>query len=477
MKKILTAFIMLSLSFVCSHGQEIFTPSAWPALTNTSYSFYAKYINGPEIIAINKSLRLTPASIQKLYITAAALDAFGPDKRFETVIYYDGKISASGTLKGNIYIKGGGDPSLGAGNIEGNMTLAELMSSWAQQISEKGIKKINGNIYADASLFEGPNIPEKSVWEDMGNYFGASSDALTINENMFRVTLKDGSTDAASISPEVPGIKIINLLSITDDPDKSGWGAYSAPYQMEYFLEGEKNIAKKNDYSDLAIPNPPLFTAQTLKKYLADAGIKVSGNTLEINIQKSADKQILFTHYSPPLSAITNRLNKRSVNIYAEILLKHLALHYGMKGSTKDGVKALGLFLTSNGLSVEDFKVYDGSGLSRYNIITAEQSVKLLELASAQNYYSVFTDSLVNFDYFPQMSKGAYYNTLSLLDPACDIKIKTGFLSGVRTYAGYIKDKKGRSIAFTFMVNNYTDKTTEINKTMDNILIHLSNLK
>lgn len=459
-----------------AYCQALFNPQDHAELNNTSYAFYAKYIDGKEVLSINKGLRLTPASIQKLFTAAAAVETLGADKKFETRIYHDGKINFLGTLNGNIYILGGGDPSLGSHRMNGSGNLDTLMTSWAAQLKEKGIRKVKGNIYADSSLFEGLNLPPKVVWEDMGNAFGATSDALSIHENSFRIYFKNNSTEVSRITPQVEGIKLHNNVKITTRDDNASVTAFSAPKQFDIYLDGERNVEDKNFSINVSLPNPPLFAAQKLKEYLQKQKISVTGRAAEAPAQYYGDKTLLITHYSPPLSEIISLLNKKSINIYSEILLKHLALASGLKGSTKNAVTALGSFLENNGIPTDNFQVHDGSGLTRYNFITAETEVKLLELMAQSRGFEAFYSSMVNLSDYEKTPGAMYHTALKAVPAEAALHYKTGSLTGVRSYAGYINDYNGKKIAFTFIVNNYTCKAKDINTAFDDILVKLSSL-
>ena len=155
-------------------------------LKNSIWSLHARYLNsGKEILNQNSNISLAPASNMKLFTSSAALEILGEDHTFTTKLYYDGTIDNSGSLNGNIYIVGGGDPTLGYDLVKCALPLDELMLTWVKAINERGIKKINGNIFADALLYDEKSIPDKWEWIDIGNYYGASSTALTINNNLY----------------------------------------------------------------------------------------------------------------------------------------------------------------------------------------------------------------------------------------------------------------------------------------------------
>ncbi len=160
-------------------------------LKNASWSVTARYLkSGENIISLNSELSLAPASNLKLITSVAALDILGEDHKFVTRIYSEGKIDSYGNLDGNIYIVGGGDPTLGYDRVEDSSKLNDLMSSWIEEIKSLGISSISGSIIADDLLYDRIPIPNHWVWMDLGNYYAASTSALTINNNLYSLYFK-----------------------------------------------------------------------------------------------------------------------------------------------------------------------------------------------------------------------------------------------------------------------------------------------
>ncbi|MGB2579200.1 D-alanyl-D-alanine carboxypeptidase/D-alanyl-D-alanine-endopeptidase (penicillin-binding protein 4) [Elusimicrobium simillimum] len=478
MRKYFLTFIILSFSGICFC--EVKVPLDSPHLQNTSYSFYAKYINGEEIISINPRLRLTPASTIKLFTTATAVAALDADKTFETKIYYDGVINFWDTLNGNIYIQGGGDPALGSDRIKDNADMRTVLDRWTAEIKALGVKKINGNIYADTSLFGGLSLPPKTPWEDMGNYYGATADALSINDNSFTIYLKPQPIEGAiveidTITPAVDGLQVSSMITASAPSEPASVYAFGAPNQFNVMLYGTIP-AGKADYLAASLPNPPLFAAQELKKALKAAGVKVTGNTKLITLPVSYEgKNLLLTQTSPTVGQIINIINKKSFNLYSEVMLKQLGAILGKEGSTKEGIEVIKVFLEANQISAEDFLIYDGSGLARDNFTNTYTVVSLLEAMHSHEDFEVFYNSLI----IPGLDEDEKRFTRVFAGTAADknLHLKTGYMSSVRAYSGYINDKNGRMIAFSFIVNNYTSKTAEINNIFNKLIIALANLQ
>jgi len=179
--------------------------------------------NGEMIFEHNSSKSLSQASVMKLITTAAALELLGPDHIFTTTIGYTGKIrKGSGTLDGNILIKGGGDPSLGSDKFPG--CYEKFMEKWVSEIQKLGIKKIRGRVIADDSYFDYKPVPPKWNWEDMGNYYGAGAYGISIFDNTLKIHFQTGPEGtkpvAGMIEPEGSDISFINDLTAAGSTDE-----------------------------------------------------------------------------------------------------------------------------------------------------------------------------------------------------------------------------------------------------------------
>ncbi len=450
-------------------------------LRSASWSVYAKYLNsGKEIINYNPDLSLAPASNLKLFTTAAALDYLGEDFTFETKIYYDGKIDEHGTLNGNIYFTGGGDPTLGSDLVSNSLPFDSLMKTIIAKIKSLGIKRINGNIYADDLLYDDQLIPDEWNWIDIGNYYAAPLSALTINDNLYYLYFKPGGNagDKATVirtEPFVEGLKFINHMKTGPEGSGDNGYIYNSPWRFTAVLRG--TIPKgKNEFSIKgSLPDPPLFTVQYLKSKLSENGIPVTGEPLKLkNHINYNDEKLITKITSPPLKDIVFIINKKSNNLYTELLLKMISYKINKTGSTKDGTRLVKLFLQKNGIDTTGILLYDGSGLSRENAITTEAMVKLLTVLTGKKYFDSFHKSLAvmgkpdDIGFFKNTGRG------TLLEN--NVRIKSGVIEGVRAYSGYLKDKRGNVIVFSMIANNFNGEGSEVTFIHRKILLSLANL-
>lgn len=452
-----------------------------PSLKQAQWSVYAKYADyGQIIVELNSEQSLAPASGQKVFTSAAALDILGSDFRFETKLVYDGKINKKGTLAGNIYIIGSGDPTLGSAITKGAPVLDKLMERWVEKIKRTGIRKINGAVIADARIFSGLAVPANWMWEDMGNYYGAGAWGLCMHDNLYFLYLKPGERPGSPVEimgskPLVPGLSFANYLQTAEKGSGDNAYIYCAPKQFRAELRGTIPAGAKKFTIKGSIPDPPLFSAQYLQAALFKAGIKATAPARRIlPAEKYEPKAQLAATLSPALREIVYMLNKRSINLYAEQLLRAIALRRGKKGDLQSGIETLKTFLKENGISTKGLYLADGCGLSRTNTITTKMMVEFLSKVRQKKYFPDFYNSLGiagdarDIGYFKNFGKG------TLL--AHNARIKSGLIQNVRSHSGYLRDRTGRVIVFSLIANNFTEPYAVIDRIHQKLLIKLARL-
>ena len=455
-----------------------------PALKGAWWGGFSSYADNPqeEIFTINADMRLAPASTLKLLTTAAALQMLGPNYRFETKLYTSALPESNGMLKGDLVVRGGGDMTLGSKRVSGAQSYQTVLKQWVNAIKQAGIKRVDGTIYADVSLFEGPTIADKVNWENMGNYFAAPASALSFNDKLFSVQFKgeltgNQLTEVAAIDPQIPGVEIQNFVTTDAKNKKDNAYVYGAPDQYNLKIFGSIPTTLTGFSIKAAMPNPALFTVQALKQALAEADIPVSGTPQVLTQTPNyGTLELLHTYKSPELKDIVVIINKRSFNLYADMLLRHLAIANGKPGSIQNGVNALREFLLTNNIAGEtDTKIYDGSGLSRDNMITPRVLVNTLNFMSTTPNFEYYYKSLATPD-----DRGDLLILRRFLKPKHqveDVRIKGGTIDGVKAVAGYVHDKDGRLISFAMMANNLIPRDESLWRAHEDIIKELLNLK
>lgn len=483
-------FIFLFFIFLCpllSPTQDlasfINTQLQNPVLQGSWWGGLAVYTDGTqqEIFSSNADLRLTPASTLKLLTTAAALETFGPHHRFQTRLYASAKADEKGILKGDLYLRPGGDPTLGSKRVTGGETWQAVAAQWAKAVKKAGITRVEGNLYADLSAFEGPSIAPKVNWENIGNYYAAPVSPLCFNDNLFKIFFKPqpfGNKPAviSHTEPELPGLTLTSFVTTDAKNKRDNAYAYGAPNQYEMEIYGTIPTNFTGFSIQAALPDPAFFALQALHNALREEGIAVGGQPETISTEPDySSMRLLHTYQSPELKDIILIVNKRSFNLYAEMLLRQLALHAGKKGSVQNGLEELKKFLRKNKLATDsDAVLYDGSGLSRDNMLTPRVLVRTLAFMTQSPHFKYYYQSLATPDDRGDLLLLRYF--LKPRHQVQDVRIKGGTIDGVKAIAGYVQDAQKNPIAFAFIANNLASKDETILRIHENIIKQLLQL-
>lgn len=450
-----------------------------PNLRHASWGFSArKTTDNTVVAAYNAEKSLKPASTLKLLTTAVALNLLGEDYTYTTLLQYDGHID-HGTLCGNLYIKGGGDPTLGTWRNNFGTGCEAVLQQWVKAVQQAGIRRIEGAVIGDASFFDTETIPPQWMWEDMGNYYGAGASGLSFRENQCDVVLSSGKTGSAvtlkNTIPPLPNVTLINEL--VAGAAGSGDEAYCflAPYSLVGFLRGTIPPQRSSFTVRIAVPDPALSCAQQLQNALAQSGISAATPVTtqsQTTASKSNARQTLHSLASPPVSEIVFWTNKRSINLYAEHLLKTIGKTKYAQPTYAKGIEAVKSFMSERGIPTDGLLLQDGSGLSPLNAITADQLAILLRKMTAdkQHYDSFFRSLAIAGD---PTDVGFQKGLLDGTAAAKRVWVKSGYIGNSRSYAGYLKTLKNTTIAFSLIVNNYTCTNTQMKNEMENLLTAL----
>ncbi len=444
-------------------------------LKHASWGFMASSTAHPERkVSFHPDLSLTPASTQKVITTLTALFVLGSEYRFETLLQYSGTLDGN-TLKGDLIIKGMGDPAFGAVQMSDSLSTEVVFSKWLEDIKRVGIQSIEGNIVADGSFFDDHMIPRKWNWEDIGNYYGAGSHALSVHENMYTVFFRPGSregdpAEVLSTRPPVDGMEFVN--HVTTGARGSGDQVYifGVPGQRQRWLTGTVPLGEDGFAVRGSMPDPGFFAASAFKSFLEKNQIQIQGNvfTHQTYPQLSTDagRIVLGRWLSPPLIDIVSRTNLESMNSYAENLFKTLGKKIEGEGSFESAADVVEEFWQENGIDTKGMRIHDGSGLSPFNIITVSQLTEILVLASQnKEIYESIRQGL------PVAGRSGSLARLFRGTPSEGLlRAKSGYLGHVWAYTGYTNDPGGDLVAFTIIVNNYTGSTFQMRRKITRLL-------
>lgn len=448
-------------------------------LKHSAFSFYVKDIKSGELVAdYNGEMSLTSASTMKLVTTATACQILGRGYNFETKLMYSGEIDSFGTLHGDLYIIGGGDPTLGSKyyNEEGHER--DFLVQWADSIYNYGICKIDGRVIADGSLYHYQGVPSGWVWGDIGNYYGAGPAGLTIFDNMCRLHFETGSNHGDStvlhcVTPYIPGISIRNYVTAANSSSDNAY-VYGAPYSNDWFVRGSIPKGEEDFQVKASIPDPEYIAAIELDYALEERGIDVTyapTTVRSLSVEKEfkrPDTKEVLTHYSPSLASIMDITNKYSVNLFAEHILCQISVSRAGYGSTYNGAAICenywegkigkGLFMT------------DGSGLSRSNAVSAKFLVKMLAYMNKTSSGDGFRSSLAVAGKSGTMSYLCRGTSAS--GKVCG---KSGTMTRVKSYAGYVDTDSGKTLAYAMIINNHMCSNRQITKYFQQMMVHMVN--
>jgi D-alanyl-D-alanine carboxypeptidase/D-alanyl-D-alanine-endopeptidase (penicillin-binding protein 4) len=415
---------------------------------------------GETVFTANPNMGMATASTLKTITSITAFNILGKDFQYQTQFGYSGVISADGTLNGDLIIKGAGDPTLGSWRYNGHHENDILMQLVAA-IQKAGIKKINGHVVGDDSIFGTQSVPNGWIWMDVGNYYGAGTSGLCWRENQFDIKLKTGPVNTPiGVLRTVPNTPYLTYKSeLVNAPSGTGDDAYG------YLPVGTKLMYLRGTYAEdqekksisVAIPDPAYDAAYRLTDTLKRLGFVITGEPESVLTLNAASQVVptiainLTTIASPQLSKIVYWLNQKSINLYAEQLLKTIAWKSGKQPSTDNGVAVEQDFWKARGIDPHSLNVVDGSGLSPGDRVTTMTMATVLKSAKGTDWYPDFYESL------------PVYNNM---------KMKSGSILNVLTYAGY-QTHNGRELCFSIMVNNFNGSSRGIKEKMFRVLDEL----
>ena len=479
--------IVLLCLLICLHllaGAQTPAPVKWllqaPYMRGASFSLVVKDVQeGRTVYSYDTDRLQSPASVLKTVATATALEILGEDYRYPTTLEYDG-ILENGTLEGNLYIKGSGDPSLGSSHFAPGQN--KFLSTWIAALQKAGIKHITGSVISDESIFDTEGVSIKWLREDMGNYYAPGSYGISIFDNMYKLSLQTGAAGTRPVlkgtEPDIPFIRFKNYLKAAPVSSDSAY-IIGAPLDDVRYLYGVLPANREAYVLKGDIPDPALYLARYLTDQLQQKGIRVDGSPscyrieVEENRWKKGERKEIVTTYSPTLREIASICNHVSHNLYADALVKTGGLQYKprrneMISSFGRGVQVVKEYWEKKGLDVFPLRMNDGSGLAPADKVSAGFMGELLVYMATESAVSdAFIASL------PQAGiEGSVRNFLKGSKLQGKAHLKSGGITGVRSYAGYIT-KDGKTYAVAVFSNNYSCPMSRMTRALEKLLLQL----
>ncbi len=462
---------------------------------------------GRTLYARNADKLFTPASNTKLFVTATAMASIGPDHRFRTTLETAGTVDRHGRLLGDLVLTGRGDPNLSGRTLpfhlrtERALPPMHVLEKLADQLVARRVKVIDGDLIADDSYFAFERYGEGWSQEDLERGWGAPVSALTLNDNVLFVNVlpaeRVGEKAFVSLEPYTDYYQLDNRVVTT--PAGTGprsitlqRGMERNPGAREITLWGSIPLDDSGYNEALALEDPADFVAQIFRRLLERRGIAVygrvraqhndpaapstirvtatasaggGGGSHETALPGSAPPTVLAVHESQPLQEDLRVINKVSQNLHAEILLRLLGREKGGAGTIGAGLEVVRGFLTLCGVEPGEAIFYDGSGLSRKNLVTPQALRALLECASRQPWFDRFRDTLpvAGVD-------GSLAARLKETFAENNVRAKTGSLDHVNSLSGYASTRGGDRVVFVIMSNNHNLTRARAEQTIDGIV-------
>ena len=453
-------------------------------LKGTVVGISVQDMQGKTVASLNEDLRMTPASNTKLVTTGCALHALGPDFRFRTGLGYTGTVK-DGTLEGDLYILGGGDPTIGAKDSIAYRPEA-LFWKWKTLLRGAGIERIHGRIIGDGSAYEDHLEHVSWSYDDLGTYYGTGSNALCFYQNAIDYSVAAGAREGAPVSfvqtyPETPWMHTANYGVTGSAGSGNSLYLYTtdlAPYAQ---LRGVYGLDRKPKTEHFANKYGDLTCAYYFWKNLKETGWEVTGEYAQVDrsgrisgpdfIQKDLAGKPVEIGYteSPTLSEIARITNWNSDNFYAESMMRAMGEIATTVASYDSCRVAVYEVLAGLGMPLEEIRLADGCGLSRMNYLSATWITDYLQAMLHSPAAGDFLASL------PAPGQG----TLNMIriKGGERIRMKSGSMDGVLCYSGYILDAGGApAYTFSILTNNATAPVKEVRPVLVRFLEFLLSL-
>lgn len=441
-------------------------------------------LNSGKVIFENDSEKyFMPASNMKNFTVATALERLGPDFRFVTSVYANAMTDASGVVKGDIRIFGRGDVSISTAFFGTTPTDPETYYKGIDRLVDKiaaaGVRRIEGSIVGDETYFRGFHIPVTWEWDDLQWYYGAEVSALPINDNAVDLAVMPSNVGGACIVTILPPN---NLFQITNTCTTT---AASTPRSLSVNKRLDRNVlefsgtmpAGADGYrNSITISRPADLFVALLKQRLEKRGIVVTGNSrvMPRNITAPTGQVEIAKLESPPFREIAAKTMKPSQNMFTETILWTLGEQLGRKSgdnsdSSQLGINVMKNFLTSIGIPADGIVPYDGSGLSRHDLITPSAVVTLYTYMAKESKNSQAWRDSLTVGGVDGTLRNRFKGTLA----EGNMRGKTGTIDQVSALSGYVKTAAGEELVVSLVVNGVAEPRTRTSL-IDDIVVYMA---
>jgi serine-type D-Ala-D-Ala carboxypeptidase/endopeptidase (penicillin-binding protein 4) len=426
---------------------------------------------GETIYGRNASKLLMPASNMKIVTLAAAAERLGWDFAYETRLISPAPVE-HGVLQGDLVVVGSGDPTIGS---RGGGGATRVFEQWADRLRADGITAVDGRIVADARAFDPEPLGAGWAWDYLAASYAAGVSALQFNESAADVAIRPGASPGAPAFIEIRPIESGLILDkqvttvASGEPDIELSRLHGS---SRVVVRGTIPVGAKEVVRAATVDRPALYFARMLRTTLLAKGIRVSGEAFEFEdvypTPPTAATRVLLSHRSAPLSEFARVLMKVSQNQYAETLLRTLGAASG--GTAAAGQKVVRDVLDGWGVPTDAYILSDGSGLSRYNYLSAEMLVKVLRrMARDPRHHDPFVATLPIGG-----QDGTIARRFAATKAAGNVRAKTGSIANVRALSGYLTTADGETLVFSILANNFSQPSSVVDSATDQAVERLA---
>lgn len=414
-----------------------------------------------ELYSLNAEKLMMPGSAMKIVTLAAAAELLGWDHQFETKVISAAPVD-EGVLRGDLVVVGGGDPS-----ISERSDAPGTLSALARQLRNAGVMRIEGGVIGHDDLFDDDAFGDGWTLDNLPYGYAAPVSALEYNEGSVDLVIRAGAAAgdpvAIQIRPEGSGLHIDNRLVTVAESGPGRLTLRRLPGSSQVVVEGQIPAKAAPFARTASVDNPTTFFAAAFRAALIAEGIQVYGDAIDIDDFLSkpdlSAARVLISHKSPPLRQLAVSMMRVSQNQYAEMLLKYLG--------GRDKAQSV---LKNWRIGDDSYAIADGSGLSRYNYVTSDALVRVLQRMHADPKHAhTFEDTL------PVTGRdGTLSKRLAGTPAEGKVRAKTGTVDNVRAIAGYVDTAGGGTLVFSIIANNFTIQTAAIDAAADKALVRLA---
>ena len=459
----------LQRDLAATFDAESFARTTWAVLVQS-------LDRGDVLYARNPGMLVMPASNMKIVTLATAAETLGWDHRFETRVLAAGPI-AGGVLAGDLVVVGGGDPSINSRDG----AASRVFDEWARRLHESGVTRIAGRIIGDGRAFSGEPLGQGWAWDYLGYGYAAPVSALQYDENLAELAVSPGAAAGApatiAIRPAECALEVDGAVATGPEGSPVDLDIQRAAGSNRVVVTGSVPAGAKETVRTVAVADPATAFAGNLRRALIERGIEVGGTATAIEhtsqAPDTASARLLFVHQSPPLSEVATVLMKVSQNLYAETLLRALGMRRGA-GTVAEGRKAVAEVLTAWGVPSNAYLVADGSGLSRYNYLSAEAIVRILmHIHGDARHRDLFIATLP----VAGQDGGTIARRMKGTAAEGNAKAKTGSIANVRALSGFVTTRGGERVVFSILANSFSVAQSAVDDATDKAVVRLAEFR